>query len=118
VQFCLAVFAGFAMAEGDKQQKQLKKLQAQATVETTIYGAVDAAGQKRLQDIIQKTAEQEYVAEQQRLEHEAKLKAVKLNPADVALLQAQFVLSKPAAERKLRTCAGDVSQAIRELIGV
>jgi NACalpha-BTF3-like transcription factor len=100
-----------------REQKQLSKL-SQAAVETTIYGSVDAAGQQRLADIIQKTADREFQDEQLRLDAEAKLKGIKLNPADVALVQSQFALSKVAAERKLRECGGDVSKALSALIGI
>ena len=75
-------------------------------------------GQKRLLDTIQKTAEQEYVAELQRQEHEAVLKAVKVDAADVAMIQAQFGLSKLSAERKVRECEGSAARAVRELMGL
>lgn len=125
------------MAEG-AQQKQLARLQSNV-VETTIHGTIDAAGQKRLQDVsspwsnvaskelprpllllqtIQKTAEQEYIADLKKQEHEAALKAVKCDAADVAMIQTQFGLAKATAERKLRECGGDAARAVRELIGV
>lgn len=49
---------------------------------------------------------------------EAKLKAVKVDKADVDMLAEQFDLTKPVAERQLRLAGGDVHAALRALIGV
>ena len=53
-----------------------------------------------------------------RQEHEAGLKAAKIDASDVAMLVAQFGLPKATAERKLRECGGSAERAVRELVGV
>lgn len=60
----------------------------------------------------------EYVAELERQKHEATLKGVKVDAADIAMIAAQFGLSKSTAERKLRECDGNARRAISELMGL
>jgi NACalpha-BTF3-like transcription factor len=98
--------------EAARQQSQLNKLSGGGD-EVTMRGSSDT---KRLQAVIAATALKEEREEKERLDYEAKLKAVTVSKDDIFFLFKQFDITVPLADRALRLNGGNLLATIDALL--